>query len=66
MPWQGSLETVLLGTRKDYEHYERAESLNGLLELCPQEGRLRQEDIPGRIHDMRPASPVNRQHSLGV
>lgn len=66
MPWQGSLETVLLGTRKDYERYEQAESLNGVLELCPQEGRLRQEDIPGRIHDMRPASPVNQQHSLGV
>lgn len=48
MPWQGSLETVLLGTRKDYERYEQAESLNGVLELCPQEGRLRQEDIPGR------------------
>ena len=60
------LETVLLHDRKDDECYERGEGLNGMLELCPQEGRLRQEDILGRIHDMRPESPINRQHSLGV
>lgn len=45
MPWHGSLETVLLCTRKDYECYEWGEVLNGMLEFCPQEGRLRQEDI---------------------
>lgn len=60
------LETVLLHDRKDDECYEWGEGLNGMLELCPQEGRLRQEDILGRIHDMRPESPINRQHSLGT
>lgn len=60
------LKTVLLHDRKDDECYERGEGLNGMLELCPQEGRLRQEDILGRIHDMRPESPINRQHSLDV
>lgn len=56
------LETVLCAIGKRM----RGEGLNGMLELCPQEGRLRQEDILGRIHDMRPESPINRQHSLGV
>ena len=47
------LETVLCTIGKRM----RGEGLNGMLELCPQEGRLRQEDILGRIHDMRPESP---------
>lgn len=56
------LETVLCAIGK----MARGEGLNGMLELCPQEGRLRQEDILGRIHDMRPESSINWQHSLGV